>query len=249
MERSSSGSRKEGLSPPGTFLGSPRDARREQLGAAQSLNWCLRCPFPGWSRGSRALPAQQRRAQRLPAQNPQEHASPQNEDDTEEQEPPAADTGAPALVGAGGQGAPAGDVPTALPGRREGQGCGDPCPTGLLGCAGRTNALFCLPFSLGCANSRWRLGRSVEMWMQLEMAMDIDVPEDEEMEVDGEEEEAMDVDPPSGGQARAPHALPAGREGLLPSGWGWGWGGWSPLQGHGARSPRPGGKTAPTALP
>ncbi|XP_054061316.1 uncharacterized protein LOC128911086 [Rissa tridactyla] len=53
----------------------------------------------------------------------------------------------------------------------------------------------------GCANLRWRLGRSVEMWMQLEMAMDIDVPEDEEMEVDGEEEEAMDVDPPSGGQA------------------------------------------------
>lgn len=79
--------------------------------------------------------------------------------------------------------------------------------------------------------------------------MEVDVVVEEEMEVDVEEEEAMEVDPPAAPQAHAPHPLPAGRVGRLPPGWGRGWGGWSPLQGHCARSPRPGSTTATTALP
>ncbi|XP_054074535.1 uncharacterized protein LOC128916627 [Rissa tridactyla] len=78
---------------------------------------------------------------------------------------------------------------------------------------------------------------AVEETVKTEEDMEIEqVEESEEMEVAVEEEEAMDVDVPSGGQARARHALPAGREGLLPPGWGWGE--WSPLQGTCARCPR-----------
>lgn len=45
------------------------DVHWEQLGPARSLSWCLLCPFPGWSYGSSALPVEQRRAERPPAQS------------------------------------------------------------------------------------------------------------------------------------------------------------------------------------
>ena len=143
--------------------------------------------------------------------------------------------------------------PTALPGQQEGQGCGDPRPTGPLGWPGQDQCPFLLAFRLRMCQTALEAAEAAarSVGTEEEMAMEVDVAEEEEMEVDVEEEEAMDVDPPSGGQARARHALPAGREGLLPPGWGWGWGwaGWSPLQGHGARCPPAGGTTAPSALP
>ena len=74
---------------------------------------------------------------------------------------------------------------------------------------------------------------------------------EEQMEVEEEmdREVEMQIDPPTATQARAPHSLPAVRVGCLLPIWGWDCCGWAPLQGHSARSPRPGGRTATTALP
>ena len=89
--------------------------------------------------------------------------------------------------------------------------------------------------------------------------MEVEEQGEEKMEVEEEmdREEEMDIDPPAAVQARAPHSLSAVRVGCLLPGWGWscgwGWGcnccGWALLQGHGARSPPPGGTTATATLP